>query len=72
MNCDEGQVLLEATSSYQYVWKLDEIIKSTIEFGWCLKLESNDIVSDFEAGMKSFLNHDIMSNLYTGVFKEWS
>ena len=43
----ESTIELLAESQYHFIWRVDEIIKSSIEFSWDFELESDDIKTNF-------------------------
>ena len=43
----ESTIELLAESQYHFIWRVDEIIKSSIEFSWDFELESDNVKTNF-------------------------
>ena len=43
----ESTIELLAESQHHFIWRVDEIIKSSIEFSWDFELESDNIKTNF-------------------------
>ena len=60
----ESTIELLAESQYHFIWRVDEIIKSSIEFSWDFELESDNVKTNF------FYTVDLNGNKVL-VVKNW-